>query len=201
MGPGRCSRPWWRDETNACRQGAECYGWTDRFLIRAPHRARAMRRIVLAALALALAGACGGGGATSGGTTGASASTGGSGSLDPCLLVTSAEAAAVLGDQPDEPTNVAAGGVGACTYRLHDGSGAVQINVEHGDLAEFDSRTENFHGEAVDAGDKALANVTLGQVVVLKDDVLSAIFVSLPNDQHADVATLGELARTAAGRV
>ncbi len=126
----------------------------------------------------------------------------GDGSLDPCSLVTSDEAAAVLGDEPGEPTNVDAGGVGACTYRLADGSAAVQINVERGDADTFLSQISEGRGEELDdVGDAAVANETLGQVTVVKGDVRFAVFVSLADGEKTDLDTLFVLATTAVGRV
>ena len=126
----------------------------------------------------------------------------GDGSLDPCSLVTSDEAAAVLGDEPGEPTNVDAGGVGACTYRLADGSAAVQINVERGDADTFLSQISEGRGEELDGvGDAAVANETLGQVTVVKGDVRFAVFVSLADGEKTDLDTLFVLATTAVGRL
>ncbi|MBA3802926.1 MAG: DUF3558 family protein [Acidimicrobiia bacterium] len=126
----------------------------------------------------------------------------GDGSLDPCSLVTSDEAAAVLGDEPAEPTNVDAGGVGACTYRLADGSAAVQINVERGDADTFLSQISEGRGEELDGvGDAAVANETLGQVTVVKGDVRFAVFVSLADGEKTDLDTLFVLATTAVGRL
>ncbi len=169
-----------------------------------------MRLMVFAAVVLALA-ACGGGadeestgsGETSTTDGGESAPTTGSyGSLDPCSLITAAEAEAVLGGDPGEPTNVKAGGVGACTYRLQDGSAAVQINVEPGDASVFESRTAEMGGESVDGvGDQAQVNGTIGQIAVVQGDVLFAIFVMLPDGADVDHSTLTELAAAAAGRL
>lgn len=169
-----------------------------------------MRRIAFAAIALALA-ACGSGGddddTTSGETTatdsGEAAPTAGSDeALDPCSLITAGEAEDVLGGEPGEPTNVNAGGVGACTYRLEDGSAAVQINVEPGDASVFESRTAEMGGESVDGvGDQAQVNGTIGQIAVVQGDVLFAIFVMLPGGADVDHATLTELGRAAAGRL
>lgn len=103
--------------------------------------------------------------------TEATSATGGDATLDPCRLVTAGEAAAVLGSDPGEPTNVRAGGVGACTYRL-DG-----------------------------VGDQAHVNGTIGQIAVVQGDVLFAIFVMLPDGADVDHATLIELGRAAAGRL
>lgn len=126
----------------------------------------------------------------------------GDGSLDPCSLVTADEAAAVLGAEPGEPTNVDAGGVSACTYRLPDGSAAVQINLERGDADTFLSQISEGRGEKLDdVGDAAVANETLGQVTVVKGDVRFAIFVMLAGGEKTDVDTLFVLATTAVGRL
>lgn len=144
----------------------------------------------------------GAGGASSDSVAAPGAPTGsGDDSLDPCSLVTSDEAAEVLGDKPDKPTDVQAGDVSACTYRLPDGSAAVQINMQRGDDATFESQVAELSGEAVDGvGDKALVNATVGQISVVKGDVLFAIFVSLGNGERPDSATLVELGKAAAGR-
>lgn len=170
-----------------------------------------MRRIACAAIALALVAACGGGGddddtasAETTTTEGAEAAptTASDGSLDPCSLITAGEAEDVLGSEPGEPTNVNAGGVGACTYRLDDGSAAVQINVEPGDASVFESRTAEMGGESVHGvGDQAQVNGTIGQIAVVQGDVLFAIFVMLPGGADVDHATLTELGRAAAGRL
>ena len=116
--------------------------------------------------------------------------------------VTSDEAAAVLGDEPGEPTNVDVGGVGACTYRLADGSAAVQINVERGDADTFLSQISEGRGEELEGvGDAAVANETLGQVTVVKGDVRFAVFVSLADGEKTDLDTLFVLATTAVGRL
>jgi len=134
--------------------------------------------------------------------TEATSATVGDGTLDPCRLVTAGEAAAVLGSEPGEPTNVMAGKVGACTYRLGDGSAAVQINVEPGAAATFESRTAQMGGESVDGvGDQAQVNGAIGQIAVVQGDVLFAIFVMLPGGVDIDHATLIELGRAAAARL
>jgi hypothetical protein len=170
-----------------------------------------MKRLPFAAIALALVSACGGGGddddtAAAEPTTTESAeaapTTGRDGPLDPCSLITAGEAEDVLGGAPGEPTDVNAGGVGACTYRLDDGSAAVQINVEPGDASVFEARTAQMGGESVDGvGDRAQVNGTIGQIAVVQGDVLFAIFVMLPGGADVDHATLTELGRAAAGRL
>ena len=127
------------------------------------------------------------------------------GSIDPCELVTADEAAAVLGAVPGEPTNVHAGGVGACTYRLPDGSGAVQINVEQGDgerfLSDLSGATSTNALVVEGVGDAAVANEIIGQITVVQGDTRFGIFISPVGGGPVDAATLSAMAEVAVGRL
>jgi hypothetical protein len=75
----------------------------------------------------------------------------------------------------------------------------VQINVERGDAAVFEARTAQMGGESVEGvGDQAHVSGTLGQIAVVQDDVLFAIFVMLPGGADVDTDTLTDLGRAAA---
>ncbi len=142
-------------------------------------------------------------------TTGASAETptpapaeSGDGSLDPCSLMSSDEAAAVLGAQPEEPKPVEAGAIRSCFHILPDASASIQIQLERGDPAAFLAQLSQGQAETIDGvGDGAVVDEIQGVIVVVKGDVRFAIFVTLAGAAKADVATLTGLAQTAVSRL
>ena len=126
----------------------------------------------------------------------------GDGSLDPCSLMSSDEAAAVLGAQPEEPKPVEAGAIRSCFHILPDASASIQIQLERGDPAAFLAQLSQGQAETIDGvGDGAVADEIQGVIVVVKGNVRFAIFVTLADGAKADVATLRGLAQTAAARL